>query len=80
MDMAPDGTIVFSNQAKDLTPVTAGRLFDRYYTVESGSRGTGLGLSIAKLLTERMGGEISADYREGRLFITLQFPIKEQSA
>ncbi len=80
VDMAPDGTIVFSNQAKDLTPVTAGRLFDRYYTVESGSRGTGLGLSIAKLLTERMGGEISADYREGRLFITLQFPIKEQSA
>ena len=68
------GTIVFSNEAKALDPVTAGRLFDRYYTVEYGQRGSGLGLSIARLLTERMGGEISADYREGRLFITLRFP------
>lgn len=68
------GTIVFSNEAKALDPVTAGRLFDRYYTVKSGRRGSGLGLSIARLLTERMGGEILADYREGRLFITLRFP------
>lgn len=72
--MTKDGTIVFSNHAKGLTPVIAGRLFDRYYTVESGRRSSGLGLSIAKLLTERMGGEISADYREEQLFITLRFP------
>ena len=72
--MAEDGTIVFSNRAARLSPVTAGRLFDRYYTVESGQRGSGLGLSISKLLTEQMGGKISADYREGRLSITLSFP------
>lgn len=72
--MAKDGTIVFSNRADGLDPVSAGRLFDRYYTVTSGKQSSGLGLSIAKLLTERMDGKISADYREGRLSITLHFP------
>ena len=36
--------------------------------------GSGLGLSIARLLTERMGGTIRADCREGRLHITVSFP------
>lgn len=67
------GEMVFSNSAKDLTPVTAGKLFDRFFTVETGRGGAGLGLSIAKLLTERMGGGIEAAYRDGRLFITLRF-------
>lgn len=69
-----NGEMEFSNAAKDLTPVTAGRLFDRFFSVETGRGGAGLGLSIAKMLTERMGGSIAADYREGRLFITLRFP------
>lgn len=72
--MQEDGQITFSNTAKELTPVTAGRLFDRFFTVETGRNSTGLGLSIAKLLTERMGGSISADYREGRLSILLKLP------
>ena len=33
----------------------AGRLFDRFYTVESGRHATGLGLTIAKHLTEPWG-------------------------
>lgn len=41
------------------------------YGVESS---TGLGLSIAKLLTERMGGFIGAEYKDGELHITVQFP------
>ncbi len=69
-----DGTIVFSNRADGLDAVTAGRLFDRYYTVESGKQSSGLGLSITKLLTEQEGGSVSSDYRDGRLFITLRFP------
>lgn len=68
------GTIVFSNAAAALSPVQAGRLFDRFYTVETARDSTGLGLSIAKLLTERMGGRILADYAEGRLSVTVQFP------
>ena len=51
-------------------------MFDRFYTVETGRGATGLGLSIAKALTERQGGRIQADVREGRLFITVCFPLK----
>lgn len=77
VNMDQEGTIAFTNAAAGLTTVTAGRLFDRFYTVQTGSSSTGLGLSIAKLLTERMGGSIGAEYREGKLTITLRFPLVE---
>ena len=67
------GTVVFSNSAHGLDPVSAGKLFDRFYTVETGRGSTGLGLSIARLLTERLGGTIQAEYREERLYITVSF-------
>ena len=69
-----DGRMIFSNAAKDLSPVAVGKLFDRFFTVETGRNATGLGLSIAKILTEQMGGVISAEYLGGRLSITLRFP------
>lgn len=71
--MEKGGTIVFSNHAHGMSAVEAGKLFDRFYTVESARRSTGLGLSIAKLLTEQMGGTISADYQEEKLKIILAF-------
>lgn len=66
--------IVFTNSAKNLNAVDVGRLFDRFYTVEYSRNSTGLGLSIAKLLTERLGGNISAEYKDEKLSIKLEFP------
>ncbi len=74
VSMDADGTITFSNTAPQLNAVTVGRLFDRFYTVRDSQNSTGLGLSIARLLTERMGGTIGADYRQGKLFIIMAFP------
>jgi signal transduction histidine kinase len=71
--MTDTGEITFSNTASELSSVDVGKLFDRFYTVDSARKSTGLGLSIAKLLTERMGGNISADYKENVLSITLSF-------
>lgn len=72
-----NGSITFSNKASNLDNVKVGRLFDRFYTVESNSQSTGLGLSIAKTLTERMHGTIGADYSSGRLSIMVSFPTRE---
>lgn len=68
------GTVIFSNTARSLDPVSAAKLFERFYTVETGRESTGLGLSIAKLLTERMGGTIQSEYQNKRLYITVSFP------
>lgn len=67
--LTSDGSITFSNTAKQLDRVQAERLFDRFYTVEAARDSTGLGLSIAKLLTEKMGGQITAEYNSGVLNI-----------
>ena len=71
--MMKDGSITFSNTAKELNAVTVGRLFERFYTVDAGRNSTGLGLSIAKLLTERMGGQIRSEYHDKKLSLHLQF-------
>ena len=71
--MTNTGEITFSNTASELSSVDVGKLFDRFYTVDSARKSTGLGLSIAKLLTERMGGCITADYKGNILSITLSF-------
>ena len=71
-----NGTLTFSNAAPSLTPVLAERLFDRYFTVESGGQGTGLGLSIARRLTEQMCGTAAAGWQAGILTVRLYFPEK----
>ena len=78
VEMKPSGCISFTNQAPNLNPVTVGKLFHRFYTVESSQNSTGLGLSIAKILTERMGGTIEADYVRGYLQIKVRFPSRNQ--
>lgn len=71
--MTDECEITFSNTAENLNTVTVGKLFDRFYTVETARNSTGLGLSIAKLLAEQMNGEIAAEYIEKKLVIKLNF-------
>ena len=66
------GRLTFSNSAPGLDPVAAGRLFDRFYTVEAARNSMGLGLSIAKELTQRMGGSIGAELHGGTLTVWLK--------
>ena len=63
----------FSNSAERISATEAGRLFDRFFTVEDGRNSTGIGLSIAKSLTEKMGGTITARYDNSKLNIILSF-------
>ena len=67
------GEIIFTNTAHGLNEVEVGKLFDRFFTVESARKSTGVGLTIARYLTEQMGGNISAEYDNGRLSIWIFF-------
>lgn len=71
--LSDDGKVSFSNKAPGLDEITVGRLFDRFYTVETGDKSTGLGLSIARALTEQMGGTIGAVYNDGTVTIDITF-------
>lgn len=73
--LSENGEIVFSNAAPNLSATLVKKLFDRFYTVDSARKSTGLGLSISKILAERAGGSIAAEYRDGRLIITINLPV-----
>ncbi len=73
VSMTESGVITFSNIARKMDAVSVGRLFDRFYTVETGGNSTGLGLSIAKILVNRMNGSISAEYKDSRLLFKVSF-------
>ncbi len=78
VSMTSGGEICFSNRASLPEQVTGEMLLARYYTVDSAARSTGLGLSIAKTLVEKMGGRINALFRDGTLFIKLEFDTAEE--
>ena len=78
ISLSESGEICFSNHAHKLDEVQVGRLFDRFYTVETASSdSTGLGLSIARALTEQMGGSISAKYDDGVIKVNVSFPQQQ---
>lgn len=74
--LSPDGAVMFENGAAGLDTVQTAHLFDRFFTVDTARGGTGLGLSIARLLTEKMGGSVTAEYCRGRLRVRVLFPEK----
>ncbi len=67
------GEIIFINTAKILDEIEVGKLFNRFFTIETAKKGTGLGLSIAKTLVEQMHGAISAQYVKDKLYISIIF-------
>lgn len=73
VSLTGDGVVTFANKASGITATDVGKLFNRFFTVESAHHSTGLGLSIARLLTEKNGGTIEADLVEGQLVITVKF-------
>ncbi|MDE6531671.1 MAG: HAMP domain-containing histidine kinase [Lachnospiraceae bacterium] len=74
VELLETGEIIFSNAAKNLDDVQVGKLFNRFFSVETARNSTGLGLSISKTLVEQMRGTITAQYHDGILSICLDFP------
>ncbi len=72
--LSETGEITFSNTAQNLNDVQVGKLFNRFFSVETARNSTGLGLAIAKTLVEQMRGTITAQYHDSVLSICLDFP------
>lgn len=68
-----NGKMIFKNKASKLNATSVNRLFDRYYTVESGSKVSGIGLSIARQLVLLNDGVITARYQKGYLIVEMCF-------
>ncbi len=70
-----------TNEAGRMDPDQLDRLFDRFYRAdESRSEGDahyGLGLSIAKAVAEAHGGQIRAEYKDGKAVFTVSLPVKK---
>lgn len=74
VELLETGEIIFSNTAKNLNDIQVGKLFNRFFSVETARNSTGLGLSISKTLVEQMRGTITAQYHDGTLGICIDFP------
>lgn len=72
--LSDEGILRVTNSSDKLSNVDVNKLFDRFFTVETGSRNsTGLGLSIVKLFTERMDLSLNATYENGKIAIEVGF-------
>lgn len=78
IELTDDGELIFTNSAKKLSKLQVEKMFQRFYTVETGAISNGLGLSIAKALTEEMSGTITAKYVDEKISIHIQFPDSDR--
>ena len=76
--LVPQLTMAFQDQGPGIAPGECHRVFERFFTSRSrrtaSNSGTGLGLSVAKLVIDRIGGEIwfdEATSQGARCIITL---------
>lgn len=66
-------SLLVSNGVAHGTDMDTDRMFDRFYTADSSRSGrtSGLGLSIVKVLTEQLGGTVTARREGDRLTVTV---------
>ena len=74
ISLSEKGDITFTNTASGLDQVQVGKLFDRFYTVNTAKKSTGLGLGITKTLVGQMNGSIEAEYKHNKLSIRVRLP------
>lgn len=66
------GKIIISNKTNKFNIIDINKIFDRYYTLETGNKSSGIGLSIAKQLVELNNGKIYAKYKNHNLIIEVE--------
>ncbi|MFF2876023.1 sensor histidine kinase [Gottfriedia sp. NPDC057991] len=64
-----------SNSVNEFNESDLHRMFDRFYKADQTrtGKGTGLGLPIAKSLMGKMNGNITAEYKENRLYMKCEW-------
>ncbi len=72
VNLLENGKIIISNKTKNFNITNVNKIFNRYYTLETGSKSSGIGLSIAKQLIELNGGHIYAKHKNSILIIEIE--------
>lgn len=71
------------NDCEPITDEQMSHLFDRFYTIDpsrnKNTAGNGLGLSIAQIICRTHGGNITAEYADGRITFTATLPVLKQN-
>ena len=73
--------LTVSNGAPEMSAEQLSHLFERFYRTDEARNEAdahyGLGLSIAKAVAEAHGGEIRAEYKDGKAVFTVSLPVKK---